>query len=122
MIETTFLLLILFSFKHLLADFVLQTNSMIAEKGTYGEKGGIDHSMQHALLTLLIIFFATGISPLLTIGLTALDFIVHYHVDWAKSKISKNLTVNDKHFWVLLGVDQLLHYLTYIGIIYVIVS
>jgi hypothetical protein len=48
-----------------------------------------------------------------------LDSIVHYHVDYAKSKIqqAKNYTINDTKYWILFGTDQFLHFVTYIVIL-----
>jgi hypothetical protein len=46
---------------------------------------------------------------------------VHYHIDWAKMKISKRYDLqpnNSERFWILLGFDQLLHHITYFVIVY----
>ena len=50
--------------------------------------------------------------------LSILDFSLHYHIDWARMYINKryNYTPSDKGFWFWLGLDQLLHQLTYIVI------
>ena len=45
------------------------------------------------------------------------DMAVHYHIDWAKQQLNKGLTPADRVFWVWFGLDQALHYLTYIAII-----
>lgn len=116
--ETILILFALLTLKHFLADFVFQTHKMVLEKGTYGARGGIQHSAIHALFTALIFF--TVITDLFTVILIAfLDFVAHYHIDWAKMNInrSRNLTPQDEAFWFWLGLDQLMHYLTYIGLI-----
>jgi hypothetical protein len=49
------------------------------------------------------------------------DFFVHYHIDWAKMNVSKRYDLqpnNSERFWILLGFDQLLHHLTYFGIVF----
>jgi hypothetical protein len=110
-----FTLLIL---KHFLADFVFQTNTMVMEKGTYGARGGIQHSAIHAVLTGLV-FYAVFTDFFSIVLIAFIDGVVHYHIDWAKMNINKNknLTPADEAFWFWLGLDQLMHYLTYIGLI-----
>ena len=115
---TAFVLLALFGIKHFLADFLLQTNFMLREKGIYGMPGGVLHSLIHAAFTFLIlVFFCEYLD--VAIVLSVLDFLLHYHIDWAKQQLNKGLSTADRMFWVWLGADQGLHYLTYIGIIYV---
>ena len=45
------ILLALFGIKHFVADFVLQFNFMLRDKGTYGAPGGTDHAAMHAIGT-----------------------------------------------------------------------
>ena len=118
------LLLALFGIKHFLADFVWQTPRMLAEKGTYGAEGGLVHAGVHAVGTfvvLMIVFPWSIWSHLAAAMLAILDGAVHYHVDWAKTNLSRGLTPTDHKFWVWLGADQALHYLTYVAIIGIIV-
>lgn len=113
-------LMCLFILKHYLADFTFQTPRMIEEKGTYGARGGIDHAVVHALFTLVILmYWIPFFEPwlLLAAALAILDGVLHYHIDWAKMNLGQGLTPADKCYWTLLGVDQMLHYLTYILII-----
>lgn len=108
------ILVTLFIVKHFFADFPLQTYNMVCQKGTYLAKGGIVHSGIHAVMTFLILVFFTKFAVLFAL----LDFIIHYHVDYAKMNLSKKYTPQDNKFWVWLGFDQLLHYLTYVLIIF----
>lgn len=111
------LLLTLLETKHFLADWVLQTNYQIANKGKYLHPGGLQHSLTHAILTqCILIGLGYGITLSFTVAFA--DFMVHYHVDWAKQNLSSGLTTTDKKFWVLMGADQLLHHLTYIAIVF----
>lgn len=107
---------LLLQIKHFLADFVFQTNEMIVEKGIYGAKQGINHSLIHALGTFLSFVW---IHPIIGLATAFLDFITHYHIDWAKININKkyNYTPKDHKFWVWLGLDQLMHQITYIILI-----
>jgi hypothetical protein len=118
MTTTVFILLALFGIKHFIADFVMQYDYMLREKGIYGAEGGMHHAAVHAALTLFIlVFFAHSANDIIFLSLA--DGIIHYHVDWAKQQLNRGLTTADRMFWVWMGADQGLHYLTYIGIIYV---
>lgn len=121
MIELVLTLLVLLVLKHFIADFILQTDTMVREKGTYGAKGGLHHSFIHGILTALVMLPLTE-SVILALFIGLVDAIAHYHIDWAKMNISKHYTPADKQFWFWLGVDQMLHYLTYIGIIAWVIS
>lgn len=110
------LILLCLNVKHFLVDFVWQTDKQVQEKGQYLKLGGIEHSGLHALFTYLILIH---ILDMPMAGMLALvDLILHYHIDWAKMTINKkfNYTPSDKEFWFWLGLDQLLHQLTYIFI------
>ena len=111
-----FILLALFGIKHFIADFLMQYDYMLREKGIYGATGGLHHAIVHASFTFLIlVFFCNNANTVL--ALAFLDFAVHYHVDFIKQQLNKGLTPADRQFWIWLGADQALHYLTYVGII-----
>jgi hypothetical protein len=114
---TVFILLALFGIKHFIADFVMQYDYMLREKGIYGAEGGIHHAALHAIFTLWILVFVIGDANL-AIMLSLADGVIHYHIDWAKQQLNKGMSPADRMFWVWMGADQGLHYLTYIGIIY----
>ena len=117
--STTEILLITFlllQIKHFFADFVWQNTKMINEKGIYGARYGIYHSLIHASGT----FLAFGwIHPFLGLIAALVDFLAHYHIDWLKSTVNENLkiTSKDQIYWVWFGLDQLAHQLTYIALI-----
>ena len=121
MMTTIFLLLALLGIKHFLADFVFQYDYMVRERGVYGAVGGVHHSLYHAVFTMFILLFVIG-DAYLSIGLALADGVAHYHIDWAKQQLNRNLTMKDDRWWTLMGLDQCLHYLTYVGIIYVVTS
>lgn len=121
MTSTVFNLLVMFGIKHFIADFWMQYDYMVREKGIYGAPGGVHHAATHASWTFLILIpFIKNPDQLLVLPL--LDGALHYHIDWAKQQLNKNLTQADRQWWIWMGLDQALHYLTYIGIIYVITS
>jgi hypothetical protein len=108
------LLLVLLFTKHYIVDFPLQKPYQWQNKGTYGHMGGILHAGLHGIGTLLILVFFTEFQLALFLAMT--DAIVHYHIDWAKMNLNNKFgyTPADEEFWWLLGLDQLLHSLTYI--------
>lgn len=110
-------LLSLLMTKHFVADYMLQTKEMIAEKKHYGYAGGIVHACCHALGTYIILTFF--LSPIGAIILAILDGVAHYHIDWVKSNVWDNYNFNksDYMFWLVHGLDQFLHFLTYVLIV-----
>ena len=104
-------ILILFSIKHFIFDFLWQTKSEVNHKGQYGNLKGISHSLKHGIGTLIVLALFTPTFILLTL----LDFLIHYHVDWIKMNYGEQDSTNSK-FWRDFGLDQLAHYFTYIAI------
>ena len=106
------LLLILLFIKHWVVDFILQTERMVFGKGIYGNIHGICHSLQHAIVTTIILLhFTQSIPTILTLSI--IELIIHYHTDFIKMKFG-NGSVNNKMFWVHLGLVQLVNSLNYI--------
>jgi len=116
--ETVIVLLALFGIKHFLADFLWQFPYMVADKGQYGALSGLVHAGIHGILTFFVLIGFVRPEDAVTIAL--IDSAVHYHIDWAKTNLSQGLTIEDHRFWVWFGLDQTLHYLTYIAIIAII--
>lgn len=105
--------------KHTAADFFLQTKYQYCNKGTYGHPGGLLHSAIHIALTSLVYLVIAPVSLLLAAAIAVGEFVVHYHVDWAKEQFTSRsgYTPQTARFWHALGVDQLLHGLTYLAIV-----
>ena len=114
MIELS-LLVLLFT-KHFIIDFPLQTPYQYQNKGKYGHLGGLLHSGLHGAATFLILSFFTPLAIVYGI----VDFLLHYHIDWAKVRINEHYgwkpTIHPQ-FWTLLGIDQYLHAMTYIAMV-----
>jgi len=110
----------LFILKHTIADYFTQYSWMIKDKATYGAFGGLAHAGWHGVLTSVVVWNITTFSliPVILFGL--LDSIIHYHIDYAKSNIWKNkkYTPENQMYWVIHGVDQMLHLFTYVFIIW----
>jgi hypothetical protein len=110
--------LVLFQIKHFLCDFSLQNEYQLRAKRTYGKFGGALHALLHALATLPI-FIVLQPTFELALAIVAAETFVHYHIDWLKERImvERNWGVEDKGYWRMFGVDQMLHHMTYIGIV-----
>jgi hypothetical protein len=107
------LIFILFSVKHVLADFVLQTSWMWRTKDK--EHGWIAalaaHAGCHAAFTLAL---ALVINPALW-WLGVVDFAFHATIDRARAVLGRRLGLvpGRSGWWWLFGTDQALHQLTH---------
>lgn len=101
--------------KHCIVDFPLQHRYQYSNKGTYGHPGGILHAGLHGIGTYLCLFAFTPVA----VWMAFVDAVVHYHIDWSKMNLNSRLgwgPNTHEEFWWLLGLDQYLHYITYIGL------
>lgn len=108
--------------KHVLFDFVFQSDWQVRNKGSYGHPGGLVHAGLHALGTLCVglgIMMAGVIGPAVAVAMAAADFVIHYHVDWSKAQMSRRMHLTpDRHgFWIAMGLDQAAHQVTYLGLV-----
>lgn len=108
--------ILLFTVKHYVADFLIQT-AWIAS-GKEARQGWalplLVHAAGHAGLTLGIVL---AVQPRLW-WLAAIDLVVHVGIDRSKSLFGRwgDWTPQDARYWWLLGFDQLLHQVTNIGL------
>ena len=121
--ELALAMLAAFIVKHFVCDFPvqIQTPWMFLNKGTYGHLGGIAHVLIHlyASFMVLLAFSCVYAGNYLFLGIVGLLFIegmVHYHMDWFKMWWGKRngYMPNRPQFWFWFGIDQMVHYLTYI--------
>jgi hypothetical protein len=107
--------------KHAIADFGLQADPIFRQKGRYGAAGGLLHALIHVALTAPVFLMFPGGSAALAAGLLGAEFVVHYHLDWGKEQVVHyyGWTSKDPQFWWAFGVDQLLHGLTYVAILWI---
>lgn len=115
------LLLIAFQIKHFLCDFPLQSQYHLRK----GHSEGwvlplLSHCLVHGAGTFLILMW---INPILALILSVLEVGLHFVIDRIKAspEMLGRFAPDNKYFWWSLGLDQMLHHLTYIGIIYLIV-
>jgi len=106
--------------KHFLCDYPLQTSYQLRNKGRYGHPGGLLHSGIHVVGTLPV-FLVLPVSLPLAAAVLIGEFLVHYHMDWAKAQVMKatGWGQDDSPFWWAIGFDQLVHHLTYTAIVWV---
>ena len=119
MFNSIYLLLVLLFIKHWYIDFVNQSNEEVAGKGIYGNAHGLMHSIKHGVATTLIfLVYFQSFEFSVIIGL--IDFVLHYHIDWAKMNINRRYgyTIEMPQFWAWLGLDQLAHQLCYVLLIW----
>ena len=110
-------ILVVLEIKHFICDYPFQTAHQLLNKGTYLHPGGVLHSGLHALFTMTA-FLVVMPSLALGVAIVAGEFLIHYHIDWSKEQIirRRGWIATQREFWWAIGIDQLLHHLTYIAI------
>lgn len=108
--------MLLLTFKHIIADFVLQNAWMAYGKDQ--KKGWALPLLVHCLIHLAVAMVLILIVAPRFWFVALIDFAIHITVDRAKGFVSANLGVYQGHpwFWTLIGVDQALHHLTGFGL------
>ncbi len=117
------LALALFQIKHFLCDFVFQTQNQVRAKAIYGHLGGLGHAGLHAVLSVPALLVLTRSLPAIA-AVMFVEFVVHYHVDWAKARLdsSQGWTIEDARYWIAFGTDQFIHQMTYLAFVYVLAT
>lgn len=109
--------------KHAIADFVFQSEIQRIQKAKYGAGGGIIHALIHIVMSapIFLILPWAGFGRVTLV--LAIEFAAHYHIDWFKERIvrSNGWATDSRYFWWAIGIDQMLHGLTYILLIYLII-
>ncbi len=109
--------------KHAIADFVLQTGDQAANKGRYGHIAGLTHAATHVILTPAVFLILKPASLALATLILVTEFIWHYHQDWLKDQLTRGLklTPNRNSFWWGIGIDQFIHQVFYLLVVYVLI-
>ena len=128
MSELAFIILCLLMIKHWVVDSLCQIPYMYKNKGHYGHPGGIMHSLEHGMATYLIILIIPPGGYYLAMIAATFDMVVHYHIDYIKVRLVRyfkcsamvngHLEVYDNKYFHLLILDQCLHFLTYLIIVF----
>jgi hypothetical protein len=125
MMEAALLALLLLQLKHYVGDFVTQTQYHLRYKGIYGHPAGLMHAAHHAIGTAAVLALLEAFLPLpipltLIAAVLAAEFVLHYHIDWAKEQVIRPfVAAQGLAYWVIFGLDQFLHQATYVAIAYV---
>ncbi len=114
-INDIFLLFFLFFTKHYIVDFVLQTIQQVRTKGIWAHPVGFSHSLEQGIWTAVILVFWVDFRVALVLGVVEIH--IHYVIDYCKMHFGSR-DMQEKPYWIQLGLDQYLHYLTYLGIIF----
>ena len=119
MVTVAIAMLICFQVKHYLADYVLQPEWVLSGKGDLHKSGGYIHAGIHVAGSLPALLIA-GLGVLPIVAFLAVEFAIHYAIDFTKSTLSAHSKAgpNTRKYWALHGADQLLHQLTYAGLIF----
>ena len=106
--------------KHMVADYMLQTPYQWMNKGRYGHPGGLLHVAIHLAMTVPVFAILAPATPTTAGAILGGEALIHYHMDWIKENLGKALKLqsNGAGFWRLHGLDQLVHGLTYVGIVW----
>lgn len=118
-VGTIMVLLCLFQIKHMFADYFLQTRRMLDGRSEYWHLGRAQHAGVHALGSILALLIV-GTSFGFIIVLALLEWVVHFNIDYGKARVTKKLMLrpDQASFWRAAGMDQCLHQLTYVAMIW----
>lgn len=121
-IRWVFLLIIIFHVKHFLSDFIFQNVYMLQKS-----RPGWDffwpltiHCGVHAAFTFAIVMWLNPACWWLAI----VDFIAHFTMDRIKAGpryLGRFNNLTSKAFWVTFGLDQTVHHLTHLYIVWVLI-
>ena len=114
-------LLFLLQFKHLFADFYLQTPRMLRDRSVYLHMGRLQHAGLHSVGSLIAMVLV-GV-PVALAGVVALvEWAVHFHIDWGKGRWSDHTGhgPDQAGYWRAFGADQALHQWTYLAMVWLV--
>lgn len=118
-LQTTLILLTLLQVKHLFADYFLQTQRMLSNRALYLHVGRAQHAGLHAVFSA-VAYLVIGAPLIFTLILCAVEWVVHFHIDWAKGVYSERTQDGPEvaAYWRAFGFDQFMHQLTYVAMIW----
>lgn len=108
--------------KHAIADLAIQSLRTPGDKSNLRNPKGWLHAGDHSILTFIVVLVVTfDIENAIIIG--ALDYVLHFIIDFYKTKLVKryNLTSDQKQYWAVQALDQILHYTCYLGYMFILI-
>ena len=114
MLTITFLLLCV---KHFIADLYLQALYIKpSRKWIYLDPKAHRHALHHAILSAVVFLLCWGWWWLAAVMLMV-DYVTHWHIDWAKTCIARRLgwaeATHPRGYWFLQTTDQIIHFVIY---------
>lgn len=115
-------LLILFNICHCFADFSGLNEPHMLQAKRIGEpvKPIFEHATVHAVLFLAVAMVYTDFNVAIFVSVFVIQLVSHFFIDLLKGKLTAwapNMFEKDKpFFWLLFGIDQLLHQIIIIHI------
>lgn len=118
-ITALIVLLCLLQAKHMFADYFMQTRIMLDGRHIYLHFGRFLHAGVHVAGSVAA-FTIAGAPFTFILAIAVLEWSLHYHIDWAKARYTAqhNLTPDDAAYWRATGLDQALHQLTYVVMVW----
>jgi hypothetical protein len=127
---TVLLLFFLFQVKHLILDFLVQDRFpyMWMNKGDLYHLGGWLHALSNALGSFGVLALVhpptVAEMPWWTAAATLCwcEMLLHFAIDFTRVRLNQKAgwkCDTSPYFWDVLGVDQFLHQLTYLAMIFV---
>lgn len=105
-------------FIHLIADFVCQTEHMSKNKSKCNEALA-HHILVYSTGIYVMAMLNSGSFKSFYVGIlwVIVNAIAHFLTDWVTSRASSALYKEEKYhdFFVCIGIDQMVHYLTLFG-------
>lgn len=108
--------------KHYVADFLLQTPYQYQNKGKLLHPGGLLHGAITVLASAVVLWWF-AIPWHVAWWVLGVEFIVHYLTDLIKVRLNDSQgwePQTHQQYFQLLGLDQMIHYLTYVWMVYAI--
>ena len=111
------ILIVIFVLAHTLADFCFQSHWMASNKSSNNIALGLHVAVYTwTLLVIFVLYAGANIIPLVL-----LNGILHFGTDYYTSRWTSALWKQNRihDFFVVIGLDQCIHYLTWIGLLYI---
>lgn len=125
-INVPLLLIFFFILKHVVCDFFMQGPYQFMNKGKFGHPGGLLHAGINGIGTMIVIAIVLPATPVsVIIGLGLAEYVIHYFIDFIKIRVNSKMkwtAESSKEYWFSLGIDQALHWMVYLMIMYALVS
>jgi hypothetical protein len=110
--------------KHWLCDFPWQSQWMVVNKGNWRSPALFVHVYLHVICTAVVLFAHGELPGRMAAPVLMLELLAHVVIDFLKAhkRIGGRWRIDQPRFWTVLGLDQLLHGLTYILMVHLLTA